>query len=66
MSLDALETIVVSLDLRTRPLRAHGSKGKAEILGGRLAYTSVRSVTRCATSRSPWAMTWHSRTASIG
>jgi hypothetical protein len=30
-----------------------------------LRCTSVRSVRRFATSRSPWAMTWHSGTASI-
>ena len=31
-----------------------------------LRCSSVRSVPRFATSRSPWAMTWHSDTASIG
>ena len=56
---------IVSFDI-VPPLRHVGAKAKRKTGWTPLRSTSVRSVTRFATSRSPWAMTWHSGTASIG
>ena len=69
MDLEGLKPIyapdIVSFDVQRRcsalEQRENGKTGHTPS-----HYSSIRSVLRFATSRSPWAVTWHSRTASIG